>query len=140
VRARWAYPVLAAIAVTVTAMCGGASGGGSARASVVAEFKDFAIALDRTSVGAGRTAVGVRNTSAQEHMLVVLRTDFAPDKLPIDDKTLKAKEDGKVGEIASIPGGRSASVTLDLAPGRYVLICNIPEHYTAGMYAALIVQ
>lgn len=138
-RARWAYPVLAAIAVTVTAMCGGASGDGG-RASVVAEFKDFAIALDRASVGTGRTAVGVRNTSAQEHMLAVIRTDLAPDKLPVDDKTLKAKEEGKVGEIASIPAGRSASVTLDLTPGRYVLICNIPEHYAAGMYAALIVQ
>lgn len=138
VRACWAYPVLAAIAVTVTAMCGGASDGG--RPSVVAEFKDFAIALDRASVGPGRTAVGVRNTAAQEHMLVVLRTDLALDRLPIDDKTLKAKEDGKVGEIASIPGGRSASVTLDLAPGHYVLLCNIPEHYAAGMYVALIVQ
>ncbi len=138
-RTRWAYPALAVVAVALTAMCGGASGDGG-RASVVAEFKDFAIALDRASVGAGKTAVGVRNTSAQEHMLAVIRTDLAPDKLPVDDKTLKAKEDGKVGEIASIPGGRSASVTLDLAPGRYVLICNIPEHYTAGMSAVLIVQ
>ena len=36
----------------------------------------------------------------------VLKTDLPPDKIPVDSGSAKAKEDGKVGEIASIPGIR----------------------------------
>jgi hypothetical protein len=31
-------------------------------------------------------------------------------------------------------------VTLHLAPGRYELICNLPGHYAAGMFAELDVR
>jgi uncharacterized cupredoxin-like copper-binding protein len=30
--------------------------------------------------------------------------------------------------------GRSAAVTLDLAPGRYELVCNLRHHYADGMH------
>ena len=55
-----------------------------------------------------------------EHSFQVIKTDLPPDKLPTDGASAKAKEDGKVGEIASIPAGKSAAVTVDLAPGKYV--------------------
>jgi uncharacterized cupredoxin-like copper-binding protein len=28
-------------------------------------------------------------------------------------------------------------VTLDLKPGRYELLCNLPHHYAGGMYTEL---
>ena len=59
---------------------------------------------------------------------------------PVDGASAKAKEDGKVGEIASIPAGKSSAVTLDLAPGKYVFICNIASHYQLGMHAGFTVD
>lgn len=44
-----------------------------------------------------------------------------------------------LGEVADIAGGTSGSVTLDLPPGQYLLLCNITAHYQSGMYTTLTV-
>jgi uncharacterized cupredoxin-like copper-binding protein len=111
--------------------------GGSA---VVAELSDYKITVTVPSVKAGRIKIGVRNLAVMEHSFQVLKTDLAPDKLPVDDASAKAKEDGKVGEIASIPAGKSAAVTLDLTPGKYVFICNVASHYRLGMHTGFTVE
>ena len=43
-----------------------------------------------------------------------------------------------IGRLATseLGPGKSASGSFDLAPGKYVLICNLWGHYTDGMYAA----
>jgi hypothetical protein len=43
-----------------------------------------------------------------------------------------------IGKIAKseLGSGESASAIFDLAPGNYVLICNLWGHYENGMYAA----
>ena len=68
-----------------------------------------------------------------EHSFQVIKTDLAPDRLPVDGASAKANEDGKVGELKSIPAGKSAALTVDLTPGKYVFICNIAAHYQLGM-------
>lgn len=100
---------------------------------VVAELADYKIIVNVASVKAGAVKIGVRNVATMEHSFQVLKTDLSPDKLPTDGVTAKAKEDGKVGEIASIPAGKSAAVTIDLTPGKYVFICNVAGHYQLGM-------
>jgi uncharacterized cupredoxin-like copper-binding protein len=107
---------------------------------VVAELADTKITVNVPSVKAGKTKIGVRNVGTMQHSFQVLKTDLAPDKLPIDGASAKAKEDGKVGEIASIPTGKSAAVTLDLTPGKYVFICNVPGHYQLGMRTGFTVE
>ena len=42
---------------------------------------------------------------------------------------------GKIEE-SDLGSGKSASTTLDLSPGKYVLICNVSGHYEDGMYVA----
>ncbi|MDQ2914859.1 MAG: cupredoxin domain-containing protein [Chloroflexota bacterium] len=123
---------LTALALLVAA-CTTSAADAPAGSQVVAELSDYKIAVNVPSVKAGKIKIGVRNLAAMEHSFQVLKTDLAPDKLPVDGATSKAKEDGKVGEIASIPAGKSASVTVDLAPGKYVLICNVAGHYQLGM-------
>jgi uncharacterized cupredoxin-like copper-binding protein len=111
-----------------------------AGSQVVAELADSKITVNVPSVKAGRIKIGVRNLGTMEHSFLVLKTDLAQDKLPTDPASAKAKEDGKVGEIASIPAGKSASVTIDLVPGKYVFICNIAGHYQLGMHTGFTVD
>ena len=115
------------------AACSNPADSAPAGSQVVAELSDYKITVNVPSVKAGKIKIGVRNLAAMEHSFQVLKTDLAPDNLPVDGASAKAKEDGKVGEIASIPAGKSASVTIDLVPGKYVFICNIASHYQLGM-------
>jgi len=126
--------------VLLAAACANPAEGAPAGSQVVAELSDYKIVVNVPSVKAGKIKIGVRNLAAMEHSFEVLKTDLAPDKLPTDLASAKAKEDGKVGEIASIPAGKSASVTLDLTPGKYVFICNVAGHYQLGMHTAFTVE
>ena len=132
-------PALMALALLVTA-CAGPAAEAPAGSQVVAELADNKITVNVPSVKAGKIKIGVRNLGTMEHSFEVLKTDLPPDKLPVDGASAKAKEDGKVGEIPSIPAGKSASVTIDLTPGKYVFICNIAGHYGLGMHTGFTVD
>ena len=124
----------------LAAACANSAAEAPTGSQVVAELADYKITVNVPSVKAGAIKIGVRNLGAMEHSFQVLKTDLPPDKLPVDGASAKAIEDGKVGEIASIPAGKSAAVTLDLAPGKYVFICNIASHYQLGMHAGFTVD
>ena len=130
---------LIALAI-LAAACANSAAEAPTGSQVVAELADYKITVNVPSVKAGAIKIGVRNLGAMEHSFQVLKTDLPPDKLPVDGASAKAKEDGKVGEIASIPAGKSAAVTLDLAPGKYVFICNIASHYQLGMHTGFTVD
>jgi uncharacterized cupredoxin-like copper-binding protein len=127
---------LALLAVTCSTPAESAPSG----SQVVAELSDYKITVTVPSVKAGKIKIGVRNVANMEHSFQVLKTDLAHDKLPVDGASAKAKEEGKVGEIASIPAGKSASVTIDLVPGKYVFICNVAGHYQLGMHTGFTVD
>jgi uncharacterized cupredoxin-like copper-binding protein len=132
-------PALMALALLVAA-CAGPAAEAPADSQVVAELADNKITVKVPSVKAGKIKIGVRNLGTMEHSFEVLKTDLPPDKLPVDGASAKAKEDGKVGEIPSIPAGKSAAVTIDLTPGKYVFICNIAGHYGLGMHTGFTVD
>ena len=132
-------PALVAVAFLVAA-CANAAAEAPTGSQVVAQLSDYKITVDVPSVKAGKIKIGVRNLGAMEHSFQVLKTDLLPDKLPVDGASAKAKEDGKVGEIASIPAGKSSAVTVDLVPGKYVFICNIASHYQLGMHTGFTVD
>jgi uncharacterized cupredoxin-like copper-binding protein len=108
--------------------------------SLYVDISDFKIVTDHPTVTAGHVVVGIRNHASMVHELKVIKTDLAPDQLPVDGATAKASEDGKVGELANIAGGASRKLVLELVPGKYVLICNIAGHYQLGMRVGLEVQ
>jgi len=132
-------PALMALAFLVAA-CAGPAAEAPAGSQVVAELADTKITVNVPTIKAGKIKIGVRNLGTMEHSFEVLKTDLPPDKLPVDGASAKAKEDGKVGEIPSIPAGKSAAVTLDLTPGKYVFICNIAGHYQIGMHTGFTVE
>lgn len=103
--------------------------------------KEMLIGLDTLTVPAGPVVFSVTNSGTLTHELVVLKTNVAADKIPSDaTDPSRASEDGDVGEVQDIDAGRFSGNALDLAAGKYVLICNEPGHYAAGMRIAFTVQ
>jgi uncharacterized cupredoxin-like copper-binding protein len=131
--------VLFAALALVVGSCGAPSAAPEG-SQLIAELSDYKITVNVPSVKAGSVKIGVRNLGAMEHSFEVIKTDLAPDKLPVDGATAKASEDGKVGQIPSIAAGTSAAVTIDMTPGKYVFICNIAGHYQLGMHAGFTVE
>ena len=94
------------------------------------------IAVDRDSVPAGKvTFRAVNQSKSQVHELIVVRTDAGQTSLPYDEKKQEVVEKRihHLGEISDLKPGRSGAMTLTLKPGSYLLICNQPAHYKAGM-------
>lgn len=139
---RW----IAALAATATlaAGCGSgaatsapsAAGGG---ASVSAALSEFKIELGATSAAAGPVTFNISNKGTTVHELVVFSTDLAADKLPMAADGTEVDEAGAgitaVDEVEDIAVGEAASLPVTLPAGHYVLICNLPAHYTSGMRA-----
>ncbi|MFI5123278.1 MAG: plastocyanin/azurin family copper-binding protein [Vicinamibacteria bacterium] len=42
--------------------------------------------------------------------------------------------------MSEVAGGADGTVTLDLDAGKYVIFCNLPGHYSSGMYGSLTVK
>ncbi|HZD80037.1 MAG TPA: sulfocyanin-like copper-binding protein [Actinomycetota bacterium] len=109
------------------------------------------IAPRATSIAAadGTVSLVVRNAGSITHELVVLplaagrvgQRPVGPDGAVSEDGSLgEASATCAAGEGDGIHPGAEGWVTLPLAPGRYELICNLPGHYAAGMYAELDVR
>ena len=131
---------LAAIAIVTSACAAAGPADTSEVPSIYVDISDYKIATDHPTIAAGHVVVGIRNHAAMAHELKVIKTDLAPDQLPVDGATAKASEDGKVGELLNIAAGASRKLVLELTQGKYVLICNIAGHYQLGMRVGLEVQ
>lgn len=107
---------------------------------LVVELTDYKVSTNVAVVPARETKIGVRNRGSQPHDLVVLRTELAPDKLPYDAARARAEEPGLIVRTKELRAGGTAAVTATLAPGQYVLICNVAGHYGLGMRTALKVE
>ncbi|WP_369386487.1 sulfocyanin-like copper-binding protein [Streptomyces sp. CG1] len=99
------------------------------------------------TVPAGTISLRVRNVGALTHEVLVLPLptgQFVGERLVGPDGRIS--ETGSVGEASrschagsghGITAGATGWATLTLHPGRYELLCNLPGHYAAGMYAEL---
>lgn len=108
--------------------------------NVIVDLKDYAIALSVASVKAGAVKFGIRNNATMVHDFDLFKTDLAFDKLPIDGGSAKVKMDGLVKQMINIAANRSTTLSADLSPGNYVIICNVAGHYQLGMRVGLKVE
>lgn len=114
----------------------------SASETLRVELTPTAIHLDTRTVKAGPVTFEVSSSADGNttHELVVLKTDLSHDRLPVQKDTVAENKFKKIGEVEDVAPGTSKRLTLKLAPGRYVLICNRPGHYSMGMHASLVVE
>jgi uncharacterized cupredoxin-like copper-binding protein len=91
---------------------------------------------------AGTITFGVTNDSKDmiHEMLVIYLAD--PSKqLPYikDEERVDEEATNDKGEVSELDPGASGSLTLDLKPGKYLLLCNVPGHFSAGMWTVFTV-
>jgi uncharacterized cupredoxin-like copper-binding protein len=80
----------------------------------------------------------VNSSSSMVHEFLIVKTDMTFEQFPknpdnpavVDEHKLKG-----VKELSSdLDPGKSGALTMNLKPGRYVVFCNQPGHFDAGMH------
>ena len=99
---------------------------------------------DKTSVPAGNVTFNVTNASkdmVHEMIVVAIPADAVGKPLPYDAAQHEVNEDQikSMGEVSELDPGKSGKLTVALQPGTYLLLCNQPGHYEAGMWAVFTV-
>ena len=107
-------------------------------------LEDFEVRRDAAVVRAGTVSFRIRNQGPTTHEIIFVRTDRDPGKLPLQRDGLTVDEEGPgvnfLDEVEGLDIDDRETLVLDMAPGDYVLYCNLEGHYLGGMYAALTVR
>ena len=111
--------------------------------SVTGSLDEWHVLADTSSVHAGPVTFTFKNTGKIVHEMLITRTDIAPGKIAVDPGTKKFNEDDPtskvVDEVSELAAGKTGNVTVDLTPGTYQQVCNVPGHYGHGMFTTLTV-
>ena len=153
---RFLLPSFLLVALTALAFgCGGDGGGDDSGGGLTVNvlLQEWTVVPDLESAPAGEVTFAAINAGSIPHTFFVARTDLAPDALPTDDEgavDVQGEGIASIEDLAEIEPTGSGEVTLDLAPGKYVLFCNLPpeetmhgghpSHYAQGMSAAFTVE
>lgn len=111
-------------------------------------LQEWSVAPSTSTIAAGSVTFTAKNIGTEQHEMVVVKTDLGLLELPTASDG-KVDEEGAnleaMGEVPELAVGATGSVTLDLASGHYLLICNIVDangtaHYGKGMTTAITVN
>jgi uncharacterized cupredoxin-like copper-binding protein len=146
-RRRWAWAlaiVLAALALAVPLTVARRQEPTPSGTPVNVLLEDFRVRQGAAVVPPGTVSFRILNQGPTTHQLIVVRTDLDPDKLPLQRDGLTVNEDAPGIDLLDEVGGLDIddrqTLVLELAPGHYVLYCNLEGHYLGGMHASLAVR
>ncbi|MBI5157306.1 MAG: hypothetical protein HZA58_04750 [Acidimicrobiia bacterium] len=112
----------------------------SGDATVLVALADDEILLAPPSVPDGRIVFDTENTStALVHEIEVFSGAIDGVLPPVANSVADTAGLTLIDEVEDIVPGASATLTIDLTPGTYLVICNLPAHFEAGMWAYLTV-
>jgi uncharacterized cupredoxin-like copper-binding protein len=102
---------------------------------------DFEVEAPHTA-SAGTIVLRVANHGPDQHELIVARAPNGGLPLRGDGVTVneEALSHAEVGSLEPARAGAVRDLEVHLAPGRYVLFCNMTGHYMGGMHSTLVVQ
>ena len=102
---------------------------------------EWAFGTALASAPAGEVTFEMVNEGAVVHDLWVVRTDAAYDQLPVEGGVAATGGAHEViDKVLETDAGSEVSLTVNLEPGNYALICNIPAHYQLGMRAPFTIE
>jgi uncharacterized cupredoxin-like copper-binding protein len=118
----------------------GSTSTAAAGGTVSVSLNQWTITPTATTVPAGSVTFNVANEGTVTHEFVVLQTDTPAAEIPIDsfegeqDRIDEDTAGTNVGETGDMEARATQTLALDLAPGHYVFVCNLPGHYGQGMH------
>jgi uncharacterized cupredoxin-like copper-binding protein len=131
--------LLLAAVVAAVGLASFAWAGGGSRVIRIGE-RDFRISAPKT-IRAGFVRLRVHNTGPDTHELLMVRVH---GRLPLRRDGLTVDEDRLERlhpiVVEGMERGETEEVGVRLAPGRYVLFCNMAGHYLSGMEATVVVR
>lgn len=95
------------------------------------------------TVKPGMVTFEVLNTSNDTiHEMIVAKLADMKKPLPYiaDEERVDEDREGDLGEVSELDPGKSGALRLELKPGTYILYCNVPGHYVAGMWTVFTVK
>jgi uncharacterized cupredoxin-like copper-binding protein len=137
--------VVALALVALVAACGG----GKSTAKVAVGLKEWEVEAQPAEVKPGKVEFTITNNGTRVHQFVVVKSDLPPGQLPTTpDNIADLSKVNVSGSVEAVQPGETATLELDLSPGKYVFICNLLDkpssgppdpHYLNGMSAAFFV-
>jgi uncharacterized cupredoxin-like copper-binding protein len=130
--------VVSAVIAVVIALVVYDSASGAPKGDVQASTVDYAIHMPHT-LGTGHHTIGYTNNGKAGHEIVMFRTTLPANALPLNADGDVNEDSPQLDSVAdsgdALPAGHSKSfTTVDLKPGHYVAVCNLPGHYKLGMH------
>jgi uncharacterized cupredoxin-like copper-binding protein len=114
---------------------------GSTVGSLNVGLGDYFFSPQDATASAGKVKLSTVNTGQLPHELVLAKTNADPSQLPTKaNGEVNEEKLNSPGEVPDVAAGTTKHGTVNLAPGRYVMFCNLPGHYAAGMYGTLTVN
>ncbi len=122
--------VLALAVVALVTACGG---GGKSTAKIDVDLKEWEVDVQPAEVKPGKVAFEVTNNGTRVHQLLVVKSDLPLSQLQTtaDNRADEAKLN-IAGTTEAIQPGETASLELDLFPGKYILLDNLVSQNTTG--------
>ncbi|MFO1055596.1 MAG: plastocyanin/azurin family copper-binding protein [Dongiaceae bacterium] len=102
------------------------------------------ITITPAQIKAGKVTFKVTNTSKDTvHELLIVKTETPPEQFQAESDDPAKIDEGRLPGVKELPHdlkpGQSASLTMTVKPGHYVLFCNQTGHFQAGMHSVLTV-
>jgi uncharacterized cupredoxin-like copper-binding protein len=95
------------------------------------------------TVKPGEVTFEVLNASKDTiHEMIVAKVKDIKKPLPYiaNEERVDEDKEGDLGEVSELDPGKSGALRLELKPGTYILYCNVPGHYAAGMWTIFTVK
>lgn len=137
-RIRGSLAVTAAV-VLLTALVAGCAPEAVDAEVVYVDLADFTVALDRDTVSAGTVEFIVRNDGPSLHEIEIFSGAASGDELTVENTVADTSGLELVDEVENVLVDGVTRLTVDLEPGTYLVICNLPEHFDHGMWTTLTV-
>jgi hypothetical protein len=135
-----AWAVFGAVSLLAAAGCGDGSRDSAKAPTVTVKERDFRIGgPKRIAPGPVRLRVENRGPDAHELIVVPGRSKdlrISSDGINVDEEQLEHR--GAKELEAGDPATRT--LTVDLHPGHYVLLCNMTGHFKGGMHTEVLVH
>ncbi|MCA1666827.1 MAG: c-type cytochrome, partial [Thermomicrobia bacterium] len=118
-------PASSSVAPAGTPAAGGSAA--AAPATVNADEKEYAISLSSSTVKAGTVTFNIKNSGSTPHNLGIVKNNGASKAQGLTNPSDLIKDS------ETIDSGKTTTLTVDLQPGTYSVVCTVPGHIQLGM-------